>query len=246
MKKYKMIIVLLFALLSITAVWLALSFKRDKQDTASLSQSLSNAIEHQTAIAYIRDDIWVGKKVAQNIKILDEEINNVSSNKELRQKKVKEVVDQFLQLEMDVKKFVKYRSTEDAFILYLRALTSRIQQNGGFEDEAVEFFFKGLEKYKTLCLMSVPKAEHLDEKTLVKWDEALQWLRGSLYDNLNNIERHLFDSYLIGISEELKPNVKVRFTEYYTRATQELARVEFEDRRRRDNRARLRIPLLKK
>lgn len=110
MKKYKMIIVLLFALLSITAVWLALSFKRDKQDTASLSQSISNAIEHQTAIAYIRDDIWVGKKVAQNIKILDEEINNVSSNKELRQKKVKEVADQFLQLEMDVKKFVDRKS----------------------------------------------------------------------------------------------------------------------------------------
>ena len=60
------------------------------------------------------------------------------------------------------------------------------------------------------------------------------------------MERHLFDAYLIGISEEQKPNVKVRFTEYYTRATQELARVEFEDRRLRDNRARSRIPLLKK
>lgn len=249
MKKYKMIIVLLFALLSITAVWLALSLKREVreiQDVASSQQSITNAIEHQPTIAFIRDDIWVGRNVAQNIKILDEEINNMSSNKELRQRKVKEVADQFLQLEIDVEKFVKYRSTEDAFILYLRALASRIRQNGGSEDDTVEFFFKGLEKYKTLCLMSVPKAEHLDEKTLVKWDEALQWLRGSLYDNLNNMERHLFDSYLIGISEEQKPNVKVRFTEYYTRATQELARVEFEDRRRRDNRARLRIPLLKK
>jgi hypothetical protein len=246
MKKYKMIIVLLFALLSITAVWLALSFKREVQDVASSQQSITNAIEHQTTIAFIRDDIWVGRNVAKNIKILDEEINNMSSNKELRQRKVKEVADQFLQLEIDVEKFVKYRSTEDAFILYLRALASRIRQNGGSEDETVEFFFKGLEKYKTLCLMSIPNAEHLDEKTTVKWEEALRWLRGSLYDNLNNMERHLFDSYLIGISEEQKPNVKLQFTEYYTRATQELARVEFEDRRRRDNRARLRIPLLKK
>ena len=88
--------------------------------------------------------------------------------------------------------------------------------------------------------MSIPNVEHLDEDALVKWDESLQWLRGSLFDNLNNIKRHLFDSYLIGVSQELQPIVETRFSEYYIHTTQELSRVELENMQRRGNRTQLR------
>lgn len=240
MKTHKIIIALLFAFFSIFAALFVRTFKTDMQEVESAFQGATNICERHIDVAFIKNDIWQGNNIAYNMGIFDDEISGLSGNQELRKKKLNEFGEQFLQLEMDVGQFVKNRFTDDAFILYLRAFASRIRQYGGSENEAVEFFFKGLEKYKRVCLMSIPNVEHLDEDALVKWDESLQWLRGSLFDNLNNIKRHLFDSYLIGVSQELQPIVETRFSEYYIHATQELSRVELENMQRRGNRTQLR------
>lgn len=240
MRNYKKIIISLFVFFMIIVFWLVHCFTGGAQVKTESKNTTHIKGQQTSSIAFINSDIWDGRKVAQNIKILDEEINDLSASHESRQKKIEQLAEQFLRLEMDVEKFVQDRSTDDAFVLYLRALTSRIQQYGGSEDDAVEFFFAGLQKYKTICLMDIPDVARLDDKSLLKWDEALQWLRGSMCNNLNNIKRHLFDSYLIGISEELRPNVRVRFSKYYTHTTQEVARVELEHRRQRDNQARSR------
>lgn len=242
MKKHKKKIILLFVFLMLIAFALVHCFTDGVQEAKIESKKTTNTNEQQASIAFINDDLWDGRKVAHNIRILDKEISDLPDNQGLRQKKIEQFAQQFLLLEMSVESFVQNRSTDDVFILYLRALASRIQKYGGSEDDVVEFFFEGLQKYKTLCLMDIPDAMRLDDKTLVEWDESLQWLRGSLYDNLNNIERHLFDSYLIGISEEARPKVRAKFSELYVCTTQELARVELEHSQRRYNQKRSRKP----
>lgn len=241
MKNYKIIIVLLFLFLLITGVEFVHRFtggapeSNAGEDAKAGEEGITDVDEQQTSVDFIKDDMWNGRKVVQNLRILDGEINDLSDDRESQQKKIKQFAEQFLQMEMDVGKFVQDRSTEDAFVLYLRALALRMHRYGGSEDDVVGFFFKGLEKYKACCLMGIPNDTSLDDEDLVRWDESLQWLRGSLYDNLCNIKRHLFDSYLIGVSDESQPMVKSRFFEYYTNTTQELVRMELEFKRRREN-----------
>jgi hypothetical protein len=185
-------------------------------------------------------NIWNRKSFERNLKFFDSEINKLPSDMNLRYYQIKRIADSFIQMEVDVKRFVDDKLCDDVFLLYVRALIYRMKKYDGSEKEVIDFFFKALEKYKTFSLMNVSKINYHNYDDFEKWDEALLWLRGSLHNNLKSIKRNLFDSYLFGLSAQSQEKVMFRFIEFYTTATQELYCVDYEFKRCRDNLAKLR------
>lgn len=197
----------------------------DKQNDLNVREEDECATVVDVAVEGIKSNMWIRTGDMEFLKLFDERINVLSGDSASRRSAHETLAKKFLSMDVDVAEFVKRRSTGDKFILFTREVGFMMWRNGVDESKRIDFFFKALEKYKDICLSSC-KDEFASYRDWLAWDASFRWLRDSMKNNLRLVHRDLFDSYLLGVSDNKKPDTRRRFTDFYVSTTQEIVRVE--------------------
>ena len=145
---------------------------------------------------------------------------------EARKELLLECGKKFVSMEIDLENRVKRRSNADNYIEFARALLRLQAKSGVDEDKCIDFFFKALEKNRSVCMAPIPNAGEMEYDVWDRWNNVSGWLQFNLKSNLDRIRSDLFSSYFIGVGEERKAEISSRFLRFYVATTNEIVQAD--------------------
>ena len=214
-------------ILAVALAMCAVSYWRQHGDAnAPAFHQMRSATRADEIVSSLSSNMWTRSFDAyRSLQELEEILRDIPEG-DVRKDLVLECGRKFVSMEIDIEDRVRRRSNADNYIEFARALLRLQAKNGVEEDEFIDFFFKALEKNKSVCMAPIPNEDEMGYDVWSRWNNTSGWLQFNLKSNLDRIRSDLFSTFFVGVSEEGKASISSRFSRFYVATTNEIVQAD--------------------